>query len=423
MKPKYVRMKLSALFPLLALTFTSLAQQPGDLKYVQIFKPSVKQLVYSPYLSTPGHNLCRDVKPASFGTQLRNTGNSTITNIVFRGLLYDNQNNLLDSAKSLAISLAPGDTSLELFLPPFQLPMAGRNFFRIDFFCEADNITPSDFLQANGPVHIDLEYNNRIGLDFGYAHNDMGTRQLGDSSAMGFHFDIGSATDFDSLGIHYSSVTQAGGSITVNVYDTAGFGFSSGFPTAPLYSKTFSVGSSAAGGNYVKYNLRDQQGNPVSLAAGTYCCVVVMRSQGGQYPVAIHNDQSINFTNRSSIFYHPGDDRWYSGFANVLDFNAPHIRLYANKNSIVSCATLSTEEVELPELSISPNPVSNKLRVSSAHTPGYPNRYSIINVRGKSVLAGQLTSTEAYIETGFLPAGIYVLFIHHTGQAIRFVKH
>jgi hypothetical protein len=82
--------------------------------------------------------------------------------------------------------------------------------------------------------------------------------------------------------------------------------------------------------------------------------------------------------------------------------------------------SIGKEESEC-SISVFPNPTCESITISLGETREFQGKWSIIDIRGKQVLAQEYDSSHATLSLSDLPTGSYTLLIHDTRSKMQ--KH
>lgn len=100
--------------------------------------------------------------------------------------------------------------------------------------------------------------------------------------------------------------------------------------------------------------------------------------------------------------------------ANYDGFYIDDIEIRSVQDTVTGTANLS---LGAPVVNVYPNPATNSLHVS-ANTPGTPIHGTLFDVTGRNVLHFESTQESTLLNTGKLPAGIYVLKVYANDVAL-----
>jgi hypothetical protein len=109
-------------------------------------------------------------------------------------------------------------------------------------------------------------------------------------------------------------------------------------------------------------------------------------------------------TNTNSVFYTVEQEVFQA------------IETYGN---LAVCMTATNNRIDIPEITLYPNPVEQMLQLTGLDIPG-KQTYSITNTAGQEVLKGTISPENRLIQFDNLTPGVYVFSCN--GLPISFVK-
>jgi len=211
--------------------------------------------------------------------------------------------------------------------------------YEITFTLVSDSISAAEGpsrsveLTVTGKDYAGHQYS----ADFGNLDNYMGTDNgvLSMASAMCFP-----NSDPDSSGyigmwsasVFFGPDTDAGGTVLLSVYDSAGVDIPGSGPQSPIYSNAFQLDASVKGA-FKEFDLTDPNtGYPLILPSNScYYVAVSFLTSDADSVIEIGNDQTIEADGDIDrvgygVVMEFDDNTWYTGFLNSLTVNAPLIR-------------------------------------------------------------------------------------------------
>jgi hypothetical protein len=358
----------------------------------------------------------------TFDANAFNFGFGTLNNVKLDVTILDINNTLVTKLSSTAsVNLSTGDTAtyndLNTYNNPYKPTQAG--VYR--FYYEAI----SDSAIAVSDTFEFFVTDTILGIDWDSFNNSLGTENLGDDgSAIGARLDLVDFMSWKAVWVGLSSLTQPGSTIEIEIYDTAGFDFLTGFPASNLIAtgvSSYTITQQDIDNGYVQLPITDGTNPYVALPNDSYFAVARMYSNAGSNILRIRNDQSFPQPALSSIMYNTDDARWYTGYSNSLTLNAPHIRAIAFN-------PIGLEEEQLENaVRISPNPASTHIDVAIADFTGEIN-LTICDVNGRLVhdeLIDVYDFINRRIDVSDFAGGMYLLTINNGKAQIskRVVVH
>lgn len=209
-----------------------------------------------------------------------------------------------------------------------QLLLTSMSDYRFEFFALSDSITKADNAPSHIPAPVTINVTDSIySLDFGSVDNYFGTNT--GVLAAGIEMNLKNAQTLEGVHVLLSNLSDTNGTLTVEVYDTAGFTFGSGSagPQNQLFLQASNITANDPGTlKYIDFT------TPLSLPAGSYYLVIGMINTTD--PIRIGNDQSIP-QEQGSIFL-SSNGGWFASFFNSLSYNSPVIRAAFESNNNVS---------------------------------------------------------------------------------------
>ena len=87
---------------------------------------------------------------------------------------------------------------------------------------------------------------------------------------------------------------------------------------------------------------------------------------------------------------------------------------------VTDSSTTSVEESALSQVSVTPNPFVERLRI--VNPSELVEEYSLLNVSGQVVRVGKLVGSETVVETADLPSGLYLLRLRASNGVSRTLR-
>ncbi len=346
----------------------------------------------------------------TFDANAYNFGYGALNNVKLEVNIFDVNNILVTTLSSTGtVNLNSGDTanynSLNTYSNPYKPTNVGT--YRFVYEVIADSATAvSDTFQFFVTEQV-------LGIDWDVFNNSLGTENLGeDGSAIASRIDLVDFMSWEAVWVGLSSLTQAGAIIEIEIYDTTGFDFLTGFPSSNLVATSvtsYTITQADIDNGYVQLPITDGNNPYVALINDSYYIVARMYSNAGTNILRIRNDQSFPEPALSSIMYNTDDARWYTGYSNSLTLNAPHIRAIAYN-------PFGVEEERLDQAIVtSPNPATQFIQLSIVDLTGDIN-YELYDLNGRLILNEQLEvfgNTTRKLNVGHLARGVYMLRVNN----------
>mgnify|MGYP003903281953 CR=1 FL=1 len=347
----------------------------------------------------------------TFDANAINYGYETLNNVKLKVSILDANNTLISTYTSTNnTNLNPGDTAtyndLNTYSTPYK-PTAVADYKIVYELISDSASTVSDTTQF-------FVTENLLGIDFDVVSNTLGTPNLGDDgSALASRIDLVDTIRLTEVWARLSSLTVAGGTVEIEVYDTIGFDYVAGFPASSLLATStnaYTITPTDVSNGYFQVPVTDGVNPFVDLAGPSYFLVVRMYSNAGSNLIRIANDKTFNQPRFSSIMYNATNVRWYSGYTNSYTLNAPLIR------GIIAVSGIGVEEDRLKNaIAISPNPASEYLTINISNFSGTLD-LRLMDISGRLVFQEKsdiYVSGEKKIDVSKLPKGVYLLTVNN----------
>lgn len=355
--------------------------------------------------------LCKNIgidemRNMEFDANVYNYGFETQTNVKLTVDILDGNNLLISSWTSTSDTvLNTSDTgtynTLNTYGNPFLTTGVGdyRAVYKVH----------SDSTQVVSDTFNFYVTDTILGLDFNDFTNRVGTPNISDDgSAIASRIDLVMPCVIKSVRVMLSNTTVAGGIVEVEVFDTTGFDFTAGFPATSLVaaSTAYTITQADVTRRYFQVPVSDGINPYAELPGSSYFLSVKMFSNTGANPINIRNGQLINQPAFSSILYNSDESRWYSGFLDSKNLNAPHIR--AN----ISVHGIGVDEQKLrSSIKVGPNPASDFIYISFEDLEGIYT-LNLSDITGRKISEQKvdiLGNTQKSVSVQNLASGIYIL--------------
>jgi hypothetical protein len=374
-----------------------------------------------------GHISLQQIVPISFDSNVLNYGVQAQTNVVFKVEIYNSSNTLVNTLQAPPVAVvASGDTiDYNTFFTPQWTPTVADDYTLVYTVTSDSTLTtaPRDSFNLFVTDETSATYadGERLSLDNGVFGNSLGTAQLGnDGSGMAVQIDLSTADAGKStvavygFEIGYSTLTVDGGDILFEVYDTAGFSYTGGFGSSSILSKQFTVDVGSSG-TTVFYDITDNGANPpLLLNPDRYFFAVYFFSNGGANEIRIANDQSFASPDgRHAVMYNADDSRFYSGYSNSRNFNAPFIRIYTE-----NILGIGLDEHFNHQLSLYPNPAKDQVEYTVEQGGSYT--VEVRNINGQLLHNTKLISNgnqKHTLDISGFARGVYTVKVYNENAA------
>lgn len=384
----------------------------GAPAHDMIFEPSPTGSVHP----KQGHISFTQRVPVNFDSNILNHGYKTQTNVTLEVEVFDSTSTLVNTLLSSppVASIAIGDTvDFNSFFTSNWTPTVPGQY-TIVYTLKSDSINtvaPRDsfnFFVTADPLsgYAAGESNS---LDNSVFNNSLGTNALGEDGcgmAVQLNFSQPNRADgkvgISAFEVGYSGLTVDGGDIQFEIYDTTNFSFTGGFGTGPIFSQIYSVDSGSSG-QVVRYPLVNASGNVLTLDPDQYFFALYMYSNAGANLIRIANDASFASPGSSQATMFNSDDvRWYSGYNNSRNFNAPWIRVISEAENI------GLEENKVAQLSLYPNPAHSEVMLTISKGGKYT--VELVDITGKIIVKKTIISNgneKHFLNLDRIDAGVY----------------
>lgn len=368
----------------------------------------------------------KQVRPISFDSNVLNFGWDDQTALNLEVRVLDASQNVLQTLTSSSVSVLESDSIADYNdLNTAAWTPTAEGAYDIVYIAQSDSCNGVVAPIQSDTIRIYVT-DSLQSLDFNRFNNRIGTNEIGDDGgAIATRLDLVEAERLFGVDIWLSTASVAGGVVEVTVYDTAGFDFQTGFPTSPLAYDQHTLTSSDISNGVFRADMTGSDGIPVYLSAGSYYIVATLYSNGGSTPVQLRNDQTLPQPAMSAIMYYTATSpRWYTGFINSLDLNAPHMRAVVCPEAHASaCMTISVEESHLDNaISVYPNPATDFINLEFGDLNGEV-AIRVADMNGRTVIStSELAVSGSSVEVSLaqLTPGIYVLSVEQGDKVSTF---
>lgn len=371
----------------------------------------------------------KQARAISFDSNILNFGWDTQTNVQLEVRVLDGNQNVVQTLNSSAVTLNAGDTADYTVMNTSSWNPTIEDNYQIVYIAKSDSVNGTVAPMPMDTFRIYVT-DSLMSLDFNRFNNRFGTTDIGpDGSALAVRMELEQDERLFGADIWLSATSVAGGVIEVTVYDSTGFDFTNGFPSSPLAYYQHTVTATDISNGVIRADLTGTDGYPVYLSTantGAYYIVVTMFSNADANPVNIRNDQSFPQPSTSALMYYTlSSPRWYTGFQNSLDLNAPHIRAVLCPAATASaCMTISIDEQDLNnEISVYPNPATDYVNLEFGDVNGAVD-IRVVDLNGRVIVEQSETAiagTSLPVSLVDLTPGVYVLSVQK-GDAVSTFK-
>lgn len=367
-------------------------------------------------------------RPISFDSNILNFGKSTQNNVRLNVEILDDNDNVVQSLTSPSVTLLPDSVADYTVLNTTSWTPTTLGTYRVVYSALSDSVNGVDYVAPRDTFALFVT-DSLWSLDFNRFDNRFGTDDIGaDNSAIAVRYELENEERLFGVDIWLSATSVAGGVVEVSVYDTTGFDFINGFPTQPLAFTQYTVTGQDVARRVIRVALDDGNGHPVYLddaSTQAYYIVVRLFSNNDANPINIRNSQTFTQPSRSAIMYYTiSNPRWYTGFENSLDLNAPHIRaITCPAANAATCMSISIDEVDLSnDIKLYPNPASEFVNIEFGQVTGELN-IRVVDVQGRIVAEGTeiaVEGTTVPFDLSMLKPGIYILTVNQNESVSSF---
>lgn len=356
-----------------------------------------------------GITTLKQVRPVGFDSNVHNYGAAAQTNCKLEVEVWNGTTLLTTLSSNTVATLATGDTlTYNDLVTSTDFTASAEGTHTIVYKFSSDSINGVNYPYVTDTFTYYVT-DSLMSQDFNVFSNSIGTDMSG-IQAVASKFQLENDERLFSVDLRLSTVSQAGGFIEIEVYDTAGFDYSAATPGTNLAYGSYTL-TSGDPGTTINIPVADANNGIPYLTTGAYFIVARMSNANGE--VRIANDATFPQTGDNSLMY-IGGAQWYSGFNNSTTLESPHIRaIFCPAASAAMCMQVGIEEeTALTGVSAYPNPTNGFVNVSFAEQGSYD--MSIINMVGQTVISNSVKATAGSVErvdlTSLTP-GVYFLNI------------
>lgn len=379
-----------------------------------------------------------EVVPMEFAINSFNYGSATQTNVRLEVEIQQNGATLATLTSPAIDSVKNGDTLVmpDLTTTTSWTPPSTPGLYDIIWRMVSDSIGTGPNA-AVAPVNDTMTFevtdvtsgNYEYGIDWGTVDNYFGTNSGVLSVGVAYDFPDASADTsgyvfIEGINAQLSSLTDTAGTITVEIYDTAGFtyGGSSPGPQGQIFVKAFPMDASIPG-TYYHFDLttlREDGGrDPLVLPAGNaYYFVLSFITSGGSDPIRIANNATIENTGEldpftgdnphRSVIFLSSQGGWYAQFTNSTSVMNPIMRVEMFDVNIID-----VEEVLARQnaVQVYPNPTKGQVKIELNQSG--ETTIDLVSITGQTVYSEtvQAGNETLVLQRDFsnLPKGVYLM--------------
>ncbi|GAB5556619.1 MAG: hypothetical protein SchgKO_08320 [Schleiferiaceae bacterium] len=366
----------------------------------------------NPHSPAYGHLTTRENRHYGFSSAVTNNGGNTQTNCKLSMEWWLGGSLVHTASSPIAPQLLPGDSLLHadlkttIFVPP------SHGTYTCVWTFESDSMDDVNAPKLRDTTRISVG-DSIMSQDFGVVSNSIGTDMSG-IQAIASKIILRCNERLINVKVNLSSLSEAGGFIEVELFDTTGFDRTAATPGTNLAYGSYTLGTNDPG-TQITIPVSDANGNIPYIPVGAYYAVIRMSNANGE--VRIQNDASVTQIANSSLMY-IGGDRWYEGFANSSTLMSPHIKLYLHGDPYhMPCDILGLEEPYL-KASLYPNPAGDYFEIAVDESGDY--NWEAYTVLGQKVAEGNFFSTgqiSSRVETSDWKSGAYIIRIESNGRS------
>jgi len=365
------------------------------------------------------NNNTDQTRDMEFDANAYNYGWGTLNNVKLQVSILDVNNTLISTYTSTgSVNLMSGDTAnyntLNTYNNAFNPNAVGT--YRALYKVYSDSATvysdTINFYVTDSLMSSDMnDFDNRIG-----------TANVGDDgSALATRMDLVDDVIMTGVWVGLSNTTVAGGTIEVEVYDTVGFDFIAGFPSANLKaaSASYIITQGDIDNGYFQVPVSDGVNNFVMLSGPSYYVSVKMFSNAGANVIYLRNGQTLSQPATAKLMYYTLDPnatpRWYTGFTSDV-INSLWIR------PIVSTGIGVAEDALKAAINVGPNPASDYVNVMFNDIEG-DFTLTMTDVTGRVVSSetvNVLGAVNHTVNVSSLSAGVYMLNVNSGAASVTY---
>jgi hypothetical protein len=362
------------------------------------------------------NGLTDQTRDIEFDCNIYNYGYGSVNNVQLTVDVLDAATGTLVSSftSTGSVNLASGDTGTYNDLNTLGNPFKPVNVGTYDIVYKA----VGDSVTAVSDTFSVFVTDSLMSNDFNVFDNSIGTSQQGDDgSAVANRLDLVQPAIMTGVWVGLSTATVAGATVEIEVFDTVGFDFLTGYPATALVATSlpYLITQDDIDNGFFQVPITDGTNQYVQLASGAYFVAVRMFSNGGTNLIAIANDQTFTQPSFSSIMYNTDDGRWYTGYTNSLTLNGLFIR-----GKLLATSGIGMEDMLNANIKVGPNPAADFINVNFEDLEG-DFTLTLTDITGRVVSVEQVSIFGAGFHTlnvSELSAGVYMLNINNGSASV-----
>jgi hypothetical protein len=362
------------------------------------------------------NGLTDQTRDIEFDCNIYNYGYGSVNNVQLTVDVLDAATGTLVSSftSTGSVNLASGDTGTYNDLNTVGNPFKPVNVGTYDIVYKA----VGDSVTAVSDTFSVFVTDSLMSNDFNVFDNSIGTSQQGDDgSAVANRLDLVQPAIMTGVWVGLSTATVAGATVEIEVFDTVGFDFLTGYPATALVATSlpYLITQDDIDNGFFQVPITDGTNQYVQLASGAYFVAVRMFSNGGTNLIAIANDQTFTQPSFSSIMYNTDDGRWYTGYTNSLTLNGLFIR-----GKLLATSGIGMEDMLNANIKVGPNPAADFINVNFEDLEG-DFTLTLTDITGRVVSVEQVSIFGAGFHTlnvSELSAGVYMLNINNGSASV-----
>ncbi len=398
-----------------------------DLRLTEWNGAPAFDIIFKP--ATPGsskmgilakNNNTDQTRDMEFDCNVYNYGWGQVNDVKLTVSILDQNNTLISSYTSTGsgVDLMSGDTAtyndLNTYGNPFNPNSVGM--YRAVYKIYGDSATvygdTVDFYVTDSLLSLDMnDYQNRIG-----------TPNVGnDGSALATRLDLVDNMTMTAVWVGLANTTVAGGTVEVEVLDTIGFDFMTGFPAANLRaaSAPYTITAADIANGYFQVPVSDGTNPYVALNGPSYYVSVKMYSNSGTNIIYLKNGTTLIQPGTAKLMYYTlsttDPARWYTGFTSDV-VNSLWIR------AIVSPGIGIEESALKAAVKVGPNPATDVVNVMFSDIEG-DFTLTMTDITGRVVsteTVNVLGAANHSVNVSALAAGVYMLNVNSGAASVTY---
>ncbi len=275
-----------------------------------------------------GINTTAHAKPWYFVAGVENLGTQSLTNVQLRVSIMKDGAPYTQVQSPTNLPLASGSTLGVGFLNTVAQPFLPTEPGTYSFYFE---MVSNELTLHGGDTTYFFVTDDLLSLDFNAFWNSIGTDVLGQNgSGMAVRMDLNANDYLYGVSVGLSSLTVAGGTITLEIYDSADFtGYVTGFDANNrLAQVTQQITSAHVTAGAINFFLPERLHMGANRRA--FYAVIWLNSNSGANLIRIRNDQTVAPNAPTALMYLTANARWFTGYSNSRTFASPWIRSIVN---------------------------------------------------------------------------------------------